>query len=70
MKDWIVCGKTGKAFAQVDIHRDEDLTCFYAGEILQYNFPCELARLIDEYDELVNAMVLSLLDEVEERICS
>jgi hypothetical protein len=70
MRDWIVSGKTGEIYAEVDIRRDESMDYFYAGDILEYSFPSELSGLIDEYDELVSACVLSLLDEVEEKIYS
>jgi hypothetical protein len=70
MKDWIISGKTGETYAEVEIRRDEGIDYFYVGEIVKYDFPSDLASLIDEYDELVNACVLSLLDEVEEKIYS
>lgn len=70
MRDWIVSGKTGETYAEVDIRRDESIDYCCVGEIIEYNFPSDLASLIDEYDELVNACVLSLLDEVEEKIYS
>lgn len=68
MKDWIISGKTGETYGEVEIRRDKSIDYFYVGEIVKYDFPSDLASLIDEYDELVNACVLSLLDEVEERI--
>lgn len=70
MKDWIVSGKTGEVYAEVDIRENEGIEYCYTGEIVGYNFTSELADLIDEYDELVSKCALSLLDEVEEKIYS
>lgn len=70
MRDWIISDKTGETYAEVEIRRDERIDYFYTGEIVQYKFPSDLANLIDEYSELVSACVLSLLDEVEEKIYS
>lgn len=70
MKDWIVSGKTGEMYAAVDIGGQDGMDFFYTGDIVQYNFPIELASLIDQYDELVRSCALTLLDEVEEKIYS
>ena len=68
MRDWIISGRTGEIYAEVDILKDERIDYFYSGKIIKYAMPNELMKLIDEYEELVSGCVISLLDEIEEEI--
>ncbi|MFC4158653.1 hypothetical protein [Chitinimonas lacunae] len=68
MQDFIVSGKTGEVYAEVDIFEDDSMAHFYGGEILDYRFPAELANLVAAYDEAVNTMTLGTLDELESKI--
>jgi hypothetical protein len=68
MRDWIISGRTGEIYAEVDILKDEKIEYFYCGSIIKSSMPNELVKLIDEYEELVSGCVISLLDEVEEEI--
>jgi hypothetical protein len=68
MRDWIISGRTGEIYAEIDFIKNEAIDYFHSGKIVSYLIPNELAELIDEYDELVSGCVLTLLDEVEEKI--
>lgn len=63
-----ILSKHGEVIAVIDYRADEDIPyCFFA-RVLENRFPQELVALIDEYNGLVDDCVLSLLDEVEQRI--
>ncbi|WP_420212038.1 hypothetical protein ACN8ZM_18935 [Burkholderia aenigmatica] len=61
-------GRDGRVYAVIDYFPDSNVEHCFNGKIIEYNFPDELAALIDEYVSLVDGVVLSLLDGVEERI--
>ncbi len=70
MMDWIISGKTGEVYAEIDLLKVEKIDYFFSGKIIRHNMPDSLILLIKEYDELVAGCSLSLLDEVEESIYS
>lgn len=63
-----IASKDGEVFAVIDYRPDEDIPYCFFGKILENRFPEALVALIDEYNALVDGCVLSLLDEVEDRI--
>lgn len=68
MQDFIVCGKTGEIYAEVDIFKDESMAHFYAGEILDYRLPAELEKLLADYDAALAEAKASLVGEIEAKI--
>jgi hypothetical protein len=63
-----IVGKDGKIYAIVEFYPDSHVAHCFRGKVIEYMFPDDLAELIQEYTELVDGMVLSVLDEIEEKI--
>lgn len=63
-----ILSKHGEVIAVIDYKADEDIQYCFSAQILENRLPKELVALIDEYNGLVDDGVLSLLDEIEQRI--
>jgi hypothetical protein len=68
MQDGLLSGKTGRVLAEVWIEQDEQNSNAYTGQITAHNFPPGLLASLQEYKQLVNDGVFSLLDALEEKI--
>jgi glutamine synthetase type III len=68
MIDHIVSRRGGEVYATVEFIPDEKIDFFFRGRLLRNDFPAELLALVAEYEGIVEDMVFSLVDEVEERI--
>ncbi|NBF06712.1 hypothetical protein GV819_31045 [Pseudomonas sp. Fl5BN2] len=68
MQDYIFSYRTKEVYALIEYEKEEGAEHYYIGRVLEFGFPDNLCELIGEYNELVDAMALSLLDEVEEKI--
>lgn len=68
MKDYIFSSKTQKEYALIEYKNEEIIENYCTGKILTFDFPKNLYDLLGEYNELVDAMSLSLLDEIEDKI--
>lgn len=68
MKDFIISGKNGKVYAEVDLHEHKTIKYSYTGLIVKNNFPDVITQLIIEHDELICGFSMILLDDVEERL--
>ncbi len=66
--DCIFSNKYEKIYASLDCCKEKGGEYYYSGLLVEQNFPDRLLFLINEYNDLVSGMVLSLLDEVEEEI--
>lgn len=56
---------TGSVVADVRVQREGD---YYSGSIVLDRLPPATRAIFDEYEEVVNGQVLSLLDQVEGRV--
>lgn len=68
MKDYILSNKNNEVYATIEFKKREDIAYCYEGQIVEFNFPDDLYNLIIDYDEIIKAMAISLLEEVEEEI--
>ncbi|MCY0910639.1 hypothetical protein [Massilia antarctica] len=68
MKDFIISGKSGEVYAEVELHKDETIEYFYIAHIVKDSFPDVVVQLIVEHDELVRGFSMILLDDVEEKL--
>ncbi|MBA8501828.1 hypothetical protein HVZ03_02270 [Escherichia fergusonii] len=68
MIDCIYSNKNDEIYATIEFEKREDIAYCYEGRIVEFNFSEHLYNLIIDYDEIIKAMALSLLDEVEEEI--
>ncbi|EHR8838585.1 hypothetical protein ABJ851_004271 [Shigella flexneri] len=68
MKDYIFSNKNNEIYATIDFKKREDIDYYYEGRIIEFNFPDHLYNLIIDYDEIIKAVAISLLDEVVDEI--
>jgi len=69
IRDYIFCRKLNQRVAEIEhLKRSQQVDHYFYGKIVKINMPPRLIWLIQEYDELVKNVVISLLDEVEEEI--
>ncbi|NMY71737.1 MULTISPECIES: hypothetical protein [Pseudomonas] len=68
MKDYIISYRTKEKYALIEYKKEDEIEYYCTGRILKFSFPKKLHELINEYNELVNTITLSLLDEIEEKI--
>ncbi|CAM4009822.1 hypothetical protein [Saccharibacillus endophyticus] len=69
VRDYIFSRTLDRRVAEVEyLKRSQQVDNYFYGKIVKSNMPPRLAWLIQEYDELVKNVVISLLDEVEEEI--
>ncbi len=69
MKDAIYSGADGITYAEVE-HSVEGGPHHHIGKILHACFPAPFIDLVNEYNDLVDNCIITLLDEVEEKIYS
>lgn len=68
MLDYIFSHKNKEIYAAIYYEKDSDVKYYYKGMVLDFKLPDDLYNLIMDYDDILNGMALSLLDEVEEKI--
>ncbi len=67
--DYIFSRTLNQRVAEIKhLRRSQQVEDYFYGKIVQNHMPPRLTWLIQEYDELVKNVVISLLDEVEEEI--
>ncbi|POP44313.1 hypothetical protein CHU32_02590 [Superficieibacter electus] len=65
MKDYIFSFKENKEYALIEYNKIDKIDYYYEGVIIDANFPEEILYLINECNEIIKNMAISLLDEVE-----
>ncbi|EIO7469117.1 hypothetical protein ABL602_004621 [Salmonella enterica subsp. enterica] len=70
MKDYIISFRENKECALIEYHRVDKFDHYYEGVIIESYFPKEITFLIEERNGVIDAMAISLLDEVEEKLYS
>lgn len=70
MKDKIFSYAFSEIYAIVEYERVFDFDFYYEGIILESNFPQELVDVIDEYNQTVREVAISILDDIEVRFYS
>lgn len=66
--DYIVSHTRNERVAEIEYRPSRQLDDYFYGKVLENRLPSRLSWLIQEYDELVQHVVMTLLDEVEEEI--
>ncbi|MCQ4085353.1 hypothetical protein [Saccharibacillus sp. JS10] len=66
--DYIISYSQNKRLAQIEYRPSRQIDDYFYGKVLEQQFPPRLVWLIHEYDELVQHVVMTLLEEVEEEI--
>lgn len=69
VRDYIFSRTLNHRVAEIEhLKRSQQVEDYFYGKIVNNHMPPRLVWLIQEYDELVKNVVISLLDEVEEEI--
>ncbi|MEJ8302738.1 hypothetical protein [Saccharibacillus sacchari] len=68
IQDYIVSHTRNERVAKIEYRPSRQLDDYFYGKVLENRLPSRLSWLIQEYDELVQHVVMTLLDEVEEEI--
>ncbi|GEM_PF-5095781 len=66
--DYIVSGSRNERYVRIEYAHSRELDHYCHGVVLEKRLPERLAWLLEEYDQLVQHFVMTLIDDVEEEI--
>ncbi|OWA37689.1 hypothetical protein B9G55_06480 [Saccharibacillus sp. O16] len=66
--DYIVSGSRNERYARIEYAHSRELEYYCHGRMLENRFPERLSWLLEEYDQLVQHVIMTLIDDVEEEI--
>lgn len=68
IQDYIVSGSRNERYVRIEYAHSRELEDYCHGKVLEQRFPDRLAWLLNEYEQLVQHFVVTLMDDVEEEI--